>query len=104
MPVYLVSRVEKSLPNLNPKKMLLLGTDGEELLTIQQIIEENFDCETEIAKTELEAKKIPFNNNAGNCGQIIFTGAKCLFVTANNFLDWRKNCISQRNILECVTQ
>lgn len=93
MPADLVSRVEKKFAELEPEeKILLFGTNGVELRAMQQIIEENFDCETEIAKTELDAKKI-FDANKitliiADAQMKFIDGLKILeFVAANKNLD-----------------
>ena len=65
LPADLVTRVNKKFAELDElsEKVLLLGTNTDELHAMQEVIEKNFDYEVLTADSPVNAKKILHDNN-----------------------------------------
>jgi len=88
MPADLISRVNKKFAELEPDEtILLLGTDIEELKSMQKLIEKIFDRESVIATNEAEAQKILNENKI----TLVVADAEIKFVDGFRILNFVSN-------------
>lgn len=82
LPADLVSRVKKKLEEILPEEILLIDGDEESLKSMQKLIEETFDYETQIATSAEAAEKILRDRNI----KLIIANAEMKFVDGYEIL------------------
>lgn len=85
MPADLISRVTKKFEELTPEQtVLLLGKNIDELRTMQTLIEKNFDYESWIALSKIDAEKILRKNQV----TLMIADAEMKFVDGLKLLEF----------------